>query len=96
LSVPVLWLQDADDDLDIILDHIEKESPRGALTTALAIRKGADALLSEHPKIGRRGRAAGTRELVIARTPFIVVYRVRAKPQQVEIIRVLHGAQKWP
>ena len=53
-------------------------------------------LLSEYPKIGRRGRAAGTRELVIARTPFIVVYRVRQKPERVEIIRVLHGAQKWP
>ena len=41
-------------------------------------------------------RAAGTRELVIARTPFVVVYRVRQKPERVEIIRVLHGAQKWP
>jgi toxin ParE1/3/4 len=96
VNVPVLWQDDADADLDIILDHIETESPRGALTMALAIRQGADVLLSEYPKIGRRGRAAGTRELVIARTPFVVVYRVRQKPERVEIIRVLHGAQKWP
>jgi toxin ParE1/3/4 len=33
---------------------------------------------------------------VIARTPFVVVYRVQKKPARVEIIRVLHGAQKWP
>ena len=42
----------------------------------------------EYPKIGRRGRAASTREIVIARTPFIVVYRVQKKPALVEIIRV--------
>jgi toxin ParE1/3/4 len=96
LSVSVVWQDEADADLDRILDNIEKESPGGALTMALAIRHGANVLLSEHPKIGRRGRVAGTRELVIARTPFVVVYRVRAKPERVEIIRVLHGAQKWP
>jgi toxin ParE1/3/4 len=34
--------------------------------------------------------------LVIARTPFVVVYRVYTKPQRVEITRILHGARKWP
>ncbi len=91
-----MWDDEADADLDRILDHIEKESPRGALSIALAIREGADSLLSDYPKTGRRGRAAGTRELVIPRTPFIVVYRLRQKPARVEIIRVLHGAQQWP
>jgi len=27
---------------------------------------------------------------------FIVVYRLRQKPEQIEVLRVLHGAQKWP
>jgi hypothetical protein len=40
LSVSVVWQDEADADLDRILDNIEKESPRGALTMALAIRHG--------------------------------------------------------
>jgi toxin ParE1/3/4 len=96
VRVPVVWTAAAAADLEIILDYIETESPRDALIMALAIRQGANALLGEYPEIGRRGRAASTRELVIARTPFVVVYRVQKKPARVEIIRVLHGAQKWP
>jgi toxin ParE1/3/4 len=34
-----------------------------------------------------------TRELVIAGTRFIVVYRIT---DNVEILRVLHTAQRWP
>jgi len=52
--------------------------------------------LSEHPEAGRSGRRRGTRELVISGTPFILIYRVRARPARVEILRVLHGKQKWP
>lgn len=96
MSVPVVWLDDALADLDRNLDYIERESPRGALSVALAIRKGADVLLSEYPKAGRLGRGRGTRELVISGTPFILIYRVRARPAQVEILRVMHGKQKWP
>lgn len=96
MSVPVVWLRSAAADLDRILDYIEQESPQGALAMALAIRQGADVLLSDHPQAGRVGRRRGTRELVIASTPFIVVYRIRARPPQVEILRVLHGKQKWP
>ena len=96
MSVSVFWLDDALADLDRNLDYIEQESPRGALAMAFAIRKGADVLLSEHPKAGRIGRRRGTRELVVSGTPFILIYRVRARPAQVDILRVLHGKQKWP
>jgi toxin ParE1/3/4 len=83
-------------ELHAIIDSIEQTSPRGALTTALAIRQGADVLLRDHPKAGRPVRRRGTRELVIASTPFIVVYRTRVRPSRVEILRVLHGKQQWP
>ena len=96
MSVPVVWLRQAETTLDAILDRVERESPSGALAMALAIRRGADVLLSDYPKAGRVGRQPGTRELVIPRTPVIVIYRVGWKPARVEIIRVLHGAQKWP
>jgi toxin ParE1/3/4 len=51
-------------------------------------------ILQQHPQIGRPGRKQGTRELVISRTPFIVVYRIKAK--RIELLRVLHGSQQWP
>jgi toxin ParE1/3/4 len=50
-------------------------------------------LLDRTPSMGRPGRVPGTRELVIAGTPYIVAYR--AKRRSIEILRVLHGAQKW-
>ncbi|TJV25813.1 MAG: type II toxin-antitoxin system mRNA interferase toxin, RelE/StbE family, partial [Mesorhizobium sp.] len=42
----------------------------------------------------RPGRIAGTRELVVARTPYIAAYAVVA--DTVRILRILHGAQMWP
>ena len=50
--------------------------------------------LQEFPAIGRPGRVEGTRELVIADTPYIVPYRV--EDGVVQIITVLHNAQRWP
>ncbi|MGO9356735.1 MAG: type II toxin-antitoxin system RelE/ParE family toxin [Xanthobacteraceae bacterium] len=96
MSVPVVWLDSAAADLDRILDYIEQESPQGALAMALAIRRGTDVLLGDYPEAGRVGRWRGTRELVIASTPFIVVYRLRERSARVEILRVLHGKQEWP
>ena len=44
--------------------------------------------------IGRPGRVADTRELIISGTPYIVPYRI--KGEFVQIITVLHSAQRWP
>jgi toxin ParE1/3/4 len=51
-------------------------------------------ILADHPNMGRTRRRPGTREWVIARTPFIVVYRVTR--DHIDILRILHHAQKWP
>ncbi|MEO8726964.1 MAG: type II toxin-antitoxin system RelE/ParE family toxin [Acidobacteriaceae bacterium] len=52
--------------------------------------------LEGHPMMGRRGRVSGTRELVLNGTPYIVVYRWRARKQVIEIDAVLHAARRWP
>jgi toxin ParE1/3/4 len=51
-------------------------------------------LLASHPALGRPGRVAGTRELVVAGTPHIIPYRVREG--RVEVLRVFHASRKWP
>lgn len=50
--------------------------------------------LDQYPELGRPGREPGTRELVMARLPYIAFYRITGK--DVVIRRVLHGAQQWP
>jgi toxin ParE1/3/4 len=50
--------------------------------------------LESFPNRGRNGRIGGTRELVLAPLPYIVVYRVTT--DSVEIIRIYHSAQNWP
>jgi toxin ParE1/3/4 len=46
------------------------------------------------PNIGRPGRVPGTRELVVSGTPFVTVYRVESNV--LWVLRVLHGARRWP
>ena len=50
--------------------------------------------LENFPYLGRKGRIAGTRELIYSGLPYIVVYRVH--DQVIEILRIYHGAQDWP
>jgi len=50
--------------------------------------------LADQPGIGRPGRVPDTREWVMPHTPYIIAYRV--EDETVVILRVLHGARKWP
>jgi toxin ParE1/3/4 len=77
------------------LDYIAERNPHAALRVDSEIEQQADRL-QDHPDMGRMGRVKGTRELVVQRTPFILVYRVRPTASRVEVLRVLHGAQQWP
>lgn len=50
--------------------------------------------LTAFPERGRTGRVAGTRELVIPGTPFLVPYRLKAG--ELHVLAVLHSARRWP
>ena len=47
--------------------------------------------LRNHPRLGRVGAEPGIRELVIAGTPYIVLYRVHE--QRVVVSTIWHGKQ---
>ncbi|WP_376711049.1 type II toxin-antitoxin system RelE/ParE family toxin [Pseudochrobactrum lubricantis] len=91
----LVWLERARANRTDAIAHIAKENPRAALDQLDEIERQTD-MLMDYPEMGRVGRKLGTRELVVNRTPFIIVYRVRPKAQRVEILRLLHGAQQWP
>jgi toxin ParE1/3/4 len=89
----VRCLKRALENLDVEADYISRDSRAAAQRMVAAIEE-ATQLLARHPAVGRPGRVEGTRELVVAGTPYIIPYRVRAG--RVEILRVFHAARKWP
>ncbi len=87
------WLRRALLDLDDAYSYVAADKPGAALRLVEQIEEGVRQL-SLHPNLGRAGRVPGTRELVIAGTPFLVVHRLDAG--RAVILTVLHGARRWP
>ena len=87
------WSNDADRDVDSIWEYIAADNIDAADELIETLRKAADRL-ADFPMLGRTGSQKGTRELVVAGTSYILIYRLVGK--SVEVLRALHGAQKWP
>jgi toxin ParE1/3/4 len=87
------WTPPAARDLEAIGDFIARDDLRAAARTVRRIIERAG-ILAAHPNLGRAGRVAGTRELVVGGTPFVIPYRV--VDDRVEILAVFHGARRWP
>jgi toxin ParE1/3/4 len=90
----VRWLNRALANPDDIGGNIAKDDPLAAARTVLHILDSVDAMVaSSNVHMGRPGRAAVTRELVV--TPnYPVPYRIRG--EVVEVLRVMHARQRWP
>ncbi len=89
----IVWSGPARTDLESIFNFIAQDNPYAA---ALVVRRIRDRVvqLQRMPRIGRIGRVADTRELVVTRTPYIVAYRI--DEEGISIIRVIHGRREWP
>lgn len=77
-------------DLSTAFIYIAERNPRAARATRSAIRN-AMLGLRQFPNRGRPGKAPGTRELVVSKTPFVVVYSV--SETVVFIARIRHASQ---
>ena len=80
-------------DLVEIITYIADENPSAAYRIQNDIESQVS-LLAQMPEMGRKGRLRGTRELVITGTPYVAAYRIGTST--VLILRVLHGARRWP
>jgi len=91
----IRWSPAAAADLENIVGFIRKDSPAVAQNIGRAIYERI-AKLGALPNRGRLGRVEGTRELPLPPLPFIVVYRVFEEADVLEVVNVIHGAQRWP
>jgi toxin ParE1/3/4 len=89
----VRWTAPALQNKDAQIDYIMARNPYAAARLDEEIITQV-INLQVHPELGRAGRVIGTRELYINRTPYLVIYRIGS--DTVDILRVLHAAQKWP
>jgi toxin ParE1/3/4 len=71
-----------------IYAYIAADNGEAAARVAQRIIDAVHAL-TVHPQLGRSGRIAGVREMVVDR--FVIFYRV--KREEILIVNVLHGAQ---
>jgi plasmid stabilization system protein ParE len=79
--------------LDEEASYIAADDPTAARLVVARVLE-AVAQLADQPALGRPGRVPSTRELVVARTRYIVPYRV--KRDAVEILRVFHTSRRLP
>jgi len=91
--VKLVWTEPARQDLRQVFEYIAEDNPKVA-SKLLSIIQERAVFLQNNPQMGRKGRVDGTRELVIAGTPYILPYRV--KDNQIQILAVFHGARNWP
>ena len=87
----IRWTPTALRDLESLHAYIADDNPAAAAATVATIISGLEAL-RRHPDMGRTGRVAGTRELIIS--PCVLAYLV--KRTAIEILAVIHSARRWP
>ena len=88
----VRWTEEALHHLNEAYDYIQLDKPSAAARMADLI-EAATNHLALFPAMGRPSKRPETRELAIAGTPFILVYRV--KNSMLEILALYHGARNW-
>jgi toxin ParE1/3/4 len=88
------WTELANDDFLGIVEWIKARNPQAAVRVGRRILDAAEDLIA-HPYLGKPGRVPDTRELIVTRFPYMIVYEV-GSDQSVVILRVLHGHMLWP
>jgi toxin ParE1/3/4 len=91
--VTIVWSARAVEHLAHLRAYIAQDNPKAANRIGGTLLEAVERL-AELPNLGRPGRVAGTRELVVPGTPYVIPYRLRG--DRLEVIAVFHGRQKWP
>ena len=91
----IKWSRTAREDMLGVLAYFaalgEAETGRSIVSALME----ATERLSAFPLSGRQGRIENTREMIPAKLPYILVYRI-VLPDAVEIVRILHTSRLFP
>ncbi len=82
----------ADTQLTHAIHYLASRNPGAASRFAQRIEEALD-LLHDHPKAGRPGADGATRELVVAGTPYVIVYELITS-DDLGVLAILHGRQR--
>src|ERR1700722_8281368 len=91
----IRWSPGSAQDLEQIFDYVRTDNTAAAQRVGQTICALPN-VLATCLYLGRRGRVDGTRKLPMPPLPFIIVYRVLEHVHAVEVVNVIHGAQRWP
>ena len=91
-NVKLIWTRKANLRRKKIREYIELDNPVAALALDELFAVKAERLV-DHPYLGRPGRIAGTRELVVHQN-YILFYEVSG--DTVRVLRIEHVARRWP
>ena len=95
----IRWSPGSAQDLEQIFNYIRTDNPDAAQRVAQTIY---DRVLSRNGRARSRSvyRAAwpggGDARVPLPPLPFIIVYRILEQADAIEIVNVIHGAQRWP
>lgn len=89
----IQWSVNAQAQFQAAHEFLADDNRSAARRQSEAVVRAVEQLV-HFPEMGRPGRVAGTRELVILGTPLIVAYARHR--DTVSILAVLHGARRWP
>ena len=88
------WTEQATRQLDQAHDYIALSNSEDVADRIVQKIVSSVQQLAAFPISGRAGRVPGTRELVVANTPFLVAYAI--EKARIVILAIYHGAQHWP
>lgn len=87
------WTENALKALIEIESYIAGENPAAAKKVFNLLYEQAH-ILKNMPNIGRKGRRAGTRELILSEIPYIIIYRIN--DDFIDIVTIIHTARRLP
>jgi toxin ParE1/3/4 len=91
--VQIQWSANAAAQLHAAHEYVAEDNRDAAQQQSSAVIRAVEQL-AQFPEMGRPGRVAGTRELVVQGTPLLVAYTVGR--DRISVLAVLHGARRWP
>lgn len=89
----IRWTKDALRSLEEIYTYIASDRPAALKKVVIQIENNIQKL-NDFPELGRTGRIKGTRELIVAGTSYIIIYRI--KDRYIEILLILHSSLPYP